>query len=202
MSARVFVAQPIYRDVPGPAAMSFAQLLVGGTMLRQIVNVGQCYAGVLSQARNRLVLDSRASIPSHVLFTDADMITPPDMLAKLIAADVDVVSALYFRRDPPYQPAAVAFDGQPLRDYGEGLDVVGGIGMGCALIRSSVFSRIEEHFGDQRWFSFESGPGEDVFFCERCRALNIPVYQHSGVKCGHVGHSIITEEDFLKAKQP
>lgn len=201
MNARVFVAQPIYRDVPGPAAMSFAQLLVAGTMQGLVRNVGQVYSGLLGQARNALVTQALAGNYSHILFIDSDMVVQPTTLADLLTCDVPVVSALYFRRAVPHLPAAISFhDNLPIKSYGSGLERVDAVGMGCALINTDVFRLQQRHFKDSNWFSFETGHGEDVHFCKRCAEIDVPVHQLSAVKCGHVANIIITEEDYLRER--
>lgn len=78
------------------------------------------------------------------------------------------------------------------RDYPRDQVVqVGGTGSACILIHRSVFDRIEAAYSrtwyspvqssiDQGWLS------EDLSFCARAAALEIPVHVHTGVSTSHL----------------
>ena len=86
-----------------------------------------------------------------------------------------------------------------LRDSGEyAIDVKGG-GLGCALIRTEVFERLEfpwfewKDLGYEDCFAvdvygctdrFQSG-GEDIEFCNACRYEGIRITADARVACGH-----------------
>lgn len=42
----------------------------------------------------------------HLFFLDADVIAPPNTVTQLLAAGRDFIGALYYKRSPPYKPAA------------------------------------------------------------------------------------------------
>jgi hypothetical protein len=71
---------------------------------------------------------------------------------------------------------------------------VGGTGAGCLLIHRSALETIEKTSGDASapWFRETdtdvpmSLMGEDLTFCLRCAAAEVPVYVHTGVRVGHL----------------
>lgn len=86
-----------------------------------------------------------------------------------------------------------------VRDYPrDQLFQCAGTGSAFVLIHKSVFQRIEARFG-QSWYSpvrnETSGAwiSEDLSFCMRANALEIPVHVHSGVKTTHLKHLWLDE---------
>lgn len=79
-----------------------------------------------------------------------------------------------------------------------------GTGSACILIHRSVFEKMAEKDGVGRWYDQVPNPtangrliGEDLSFCLRAGALNIPVYVHTGVRTTHYKHIWLGEDDFL-----
>lgn len=76
-----------------------------------------------------------------------------------------------------------------------------GIGMACVLIHRSVFEKVRETYGDE-WYSRARNPStgelisEDLSFCARMMALDIPVHVHTGVKTTHAKRIWLAEEDY------
>ena len=133
----------------------------------------------------------------------------PDTLARLmddIKAGADITSGLYFRRGKPYTP--VAFDSIEINDDGTaagfkdysgpltGVHEVGGVGFGCVLMKADCIIDVFAKYGT--CFTPLAGFGEDLSFCWRAKNLGYKIMLDTAVKCGHVGHVIITE-DFYKA---
>ena len=79
-----------------------------------------------------------------------------------------------------------------------GVMQVEGTGAACLLIHRSVLETVRDKTGDRAapWFrESDSAPGqllgEDLTFCLRCAAADIPVHVHTGVRVGHVKSQII-----------
>jgi len=101
-----------------------------------------------------------------LLSIEADMIVPPDAITKLVEMNTDIAYGLYVWRHKPRRWSAyktiglwggesVSYDhgGQGVRDaWGKVIDVAG-LGLGCTLIRSHVFERLEFrlHDGNPSW---------------------------------------------------
>jgi len=153
------------------------------------------------RARNEMARMALEGEYDYLFMVDSDIILPPDALVRLREAAVDVATGYYVR--------GLSDDGRtcaiPLGDMGYGggyfADVlrdraargisvieVKGNGLGCALVRTSVFNLI-----DAPWFAYRHAPelGEDYWFCERCREAGVEVHVVPSVACGHVHDRIL-----------
>lgn len=145
---------------------------------------------------------------SHLLFLDADMVWPTDLLSKLLAHhDKGIVSGLYVMRHPPFAPVALTNgvkmspDGPVIYTHTDTvLDTkelveCQVVGMGCTLVPVDVFAKI----GPRPWFEYandETGwptVTEDVPFCQKAAAAGVSIYLDPTIKCGHVSASIVDD---------
>lgn len=151
---------------------------------------------LIYDARNKLATRALQMGADYVMWFDSDMIFEPDTLVKLLKADKDIVSGLYFRRSPPY--TLVAFDELDIENkkwtdaaIPDKLTKVGGVGFGCVLMKTDVLLSIAARFST--WFEPLKGFGEDLAFCWRARECGYDVWLDPSVSCGHVGHVVVTE---------
>jgi hypothetical protein len=132
-----------------------------------------------------------------LLFIDSDMKVPVDLLVRLVEADKDIVSALAFKRFPPYEPCIFKkCDREGTEfwlDYPKGLIEIQGVGMACTLIKREVFEKTPKP-----WFFPEPNLGEDLAFCVRAKEHGFKIYCDTNLVCGHCTTEIITEVHYLK----
>jgi hypothetical protein len=85
------------------------------------------------------------------------------------------------------------------------LTQVAGTGGACILIHRTVFEKIEQAHG-RVWYdrvpNTTSGQllGEDLSFCLRAGALQIPMYVHTGVRTNHLKSTWVSDEDYWKQR--
>lgn len=144
---------------------------------------------------------------SHLLFLDADMVWPTDVLTKMLRHhDRGIVGGLYFLKGQPWAPVAMKgktrLEGSSvdqwyrLDTYPDDLLEVDILGMGCTLIPMEVFRAI----GPRPWFEYglddDGWPrvSEDVPFCVKAQAAGFKLFLDSTVKCGHVTSQVIDEK--------
>ncbi len=146
-------------------------------------------SSMLVQNRNNLVKAAIKDGATHMLFLDADMVFPPDTAQWLMQHDKPVVLANYVNRSVPCRPISKDFNKKRVATTMEstGLEQVWFGGFGVCLIDLSVFDRIEWPWFDMCWMEDGGLVGEDVYFFNKLREKDIPVYvDHDLSK--HVNH--------------
>lgn len=160
--------------------------------------------------RDAVVMAAQARGYTHILFLDADMVWPTDVLYKMLRHhDKGIVSGLYFMKGGAFQPVAMR-DGRMneslgVMEYehdwayeadGDDLRPEQVVGMGCALIPLAVFDAI----GPRPWFTYEDNRegwpvvSEDVPLCRKAAAAGFGIWLDPTVKCGHVKSFVVTEK--------
>lgn len=179
-------------------------MLVAYSVAHNLTNgIAHSIGAYVDKARNTLVRKALENESTHLLFVDQDMLVPQDALHYLLKHDAPVVGAHYVGKAHPYETVAFNFD--PFRrvtlgDYDQdGVTEVGGVGMGCTLIDTSVFTQMIEKFGDELWFNIVHDTGEDVWFAQRCAEMGIPILLDAAIQCGHIGETIYTAGHALGA---
>ena len=186
-----------------------------------------CGTGGLVEARNQAVETFlREKAADWLFWVDTDMGFPATVVDTLMeVADPEttpVVGALCFSQREleadgmgGYRTAATPtimdwthVDGQAgfaVRwNYERGKVVrCAGTGSACILIHRSAFERVAERFGPI-WYdrvpNASTGQliGEDLSFCMRLGALEIPVHVHAGVEASHHKGIWLTEETYVR----
>lgn len=198
---KTLVCVPSMDQVPAQFAQSLACLQKVGQ-----VAVAFQISSLVYTARNELAKKAIEMGADYVLWLDSDMVFAPDILKLLLEADRDFVTGVYYRRVQPYTP--VLLDQLEITENGctnhnidevpETLTEVAGCGFGCVLMKTQVLFDVACIY--QEMFAPINGVGEDLSFCHRARSIGYHIYVEPSVKCGHVGHQIITEEFYKSFK--
>ena len=173
-----------------------------------------------AMARNRIAADALDGGYDFVLMADNDIELPRDALRNLMEHGTDFVMGWYlnrYARGGRSRACLFKLGGigwqmyeaeelHALRDRGTHLVEVAAGGLGCALIRSDVFRRMEFpwfEWKDQGRFprlatdvyslpgdAFNSG-GEDVNFCLRLATVGVTCYADTRVACGHEFREVV-----------
>lgn len=180
----------------------------------------------LVEARNQAVESFLARPAEWLFFIDTDMGFNPDTIERLVEAadpvDRPIVGGLCFAQKETRQDGmsgyrtaprvtildAIPVDGGGLQFMGRTQYPVNAVvpcaatGAACILIHRSVLERIRDEHGPT-WFNRVAGAdgkllGEDVSFCVRAGALDIPVAVHTGVRTTHLKNAWLGEEDFWR----
>lgn len=180
----------------------------------------------LPEARNKVAATFLARDAEWLLVVDTDMGFTPDTLERLLDAadptDRPVVGALCFSQRETAGDGMGGFVTSPrvtILDWVSTPDGqqqfagrttypvnslvrCAGTGSACILIHRTVLERIVEAHG-QTWYTRLAGSdgamlGEDVSFCVRAGALDIPIHVHTGVRTSHLKHQWLAEADFWR----
>lgn len=151
-------------------------------------------------ARNSIVRDFLAGKEDWLFFMDADMTFPEDVVARLLAHQVPLVSGRYHMRKPPYH--VVAYVKHRTQDgphcyapvhWGRGLIEIERGGAGCLLIHRRVLEAIQARIGEE-WFRYQRGPesphdytvSEDFWFYRQAREAGFQASLDWDCECEHL----------------
>ena len=155
------------------------------------------------RARTELAEKFLASDCSHILFLDDDNIPKPHDLNKLLELNLPIVSGLYFRRIPPFEPIIILEnDGSMERRpdlYRSGDKTpfkVHSTGMGFILIKREVIEKVKAL--GVPLFDVRGNIGEDIWFCLQVNTAGYYIMCAPDVEVGHLGEkTMITGETYM-----
>jgi hypothetical protein len=135
----------------------------------------------IPKACNSLAAQMLGGSYSHLWVIGDDHTMSPDIVARLLEHDVDVVVPHCLKRYPPWEPVVWDYDGEfythPQLPE-SGLTEVHAAGSAGMLITRRVLEAVEPP-----WFE---GRNEDIGFCEKARDAGFSVYCDPEIMLGHV----------------
>jgi GT2 family glycosyltransferase len=157
-------------------------------------------------ARNNIAQHAIDIDADYVLMVDNDVVLPTDTLVNLLDDPRDVCLGYYAHRNRdnrytgrvsvcklgwynyPLESEYTAEEMAEERSLENYKIRIHGGGMGCALIRTDVFRKIQYPWYDWVNYSDENRGmlSEDLYFCEQCKHAGIPVFTDSRAGCGHL----------------
>lgn len=199
---KVLIAVPTFESIYPDTFESIYNLDKGGhELVFAFVRGYDC-----ATARNRIAQKALDMNVDYVLMVDNDVVLPADAVVKLLEKPVDVCLGYYAHRDTdniyrgrtcvcklgwfnyPLESEYTAQEIQDLKDGGSRKIQIHGGGMGCAMIKTDVFRRINYPWYD--WVNYNDEHrgmlSEDLYFCEQCKNTGIPIYTDVRVGCGHM----------------
>ncbi|HSA59223.1 MAG TPA: hypothetical protein VLJ37_06010, partial [bacterium] len=149
---------------------------------------------LVDRARNYLVdqMLHHPLNPTHIFFLDADIVPAPDTLMRLLRHRMPIVSGMYRRRLPPYEPMALSAKGgrrgrtlHPITAKGPRLRRVDVVGAGCLLIHRDVFEKVRPPWFTSEWRR-DGHLSEDFSFCEKAQKAGYRVMVDTTVNPLHL----------------
>lgn len=201
---KIFIAVPSMDTLPALFCQSLALLQRAGD-----TKIGFEVGSLVYVARNHLAKQAIDAEADYILWLDSDMVFAPDLLWRMLKVcqeeNIEFLTALCFRRKPPYTPTL--FDKLELLpdDKGaafsaylsvpEGRFKVGGCGFAGVLISTEVIMAVGAKFNG-RLFDPLPGMGEDLSFCWRARQCGYDIWCDSNIELGHVGQMVVNRSYF------
>lgn len=205
---KILIAVPTFENIYPDTFKSIYDLDVSGhETLFEFVRGYDC-----ATARNRIAQISIDKAVDYVLMVDNDVVLPRDAIVNLLDEPKDVCLGYYAHRDSdniyrgrtcvcklymkngdmyfnyPLESEYTAEELASLRNKGEHKVRIHGGGMGCAFINTNVFRRLSYPWYD--WVNYADNNrgmlSEDLYFCEKCRSANIPIFTDTRVGGGHL----------------
>ena len=169
----------------------------------------QDYQAGIDDVRNELVRQAFLSDCTHVLMLDTDQTPEPDLIPRLFAHNLPIVSTRVHRRYPPYDPILKrksALTGRyidiPDAEWKDaGLIEVDGTGIAaCGLFDISVFENIPFP-----WFKTVKDTkkivGEDFYFCQQAQKAGYKIMVDVSLEVGHLTTMIVNKEFYFLYKK-
>ena len=152
---------------------------------------------VVHLARNKIVQKFLESGADYLFFLDDDMLCPSNIIERLIKHNVDIVSAIAFKRGEPYNSCAFkkAPEGimyNPIEPE-QGLVEVDAVGAACMLVHRRVLEKMKDP-----WFTW-GDYGEDIMFCRGAQEAGFKIWCDSDLVVGHIGENKIITVDTYKS---
>lgn len=205
---RILIAVPTFENIYPDTYRSIYGLNTGEhEILFDYVRGYDC-----ATARNHIAQMALDEKTDYVLMVDNDVVLPEDAILNLLDDPKDVCLGYYAHRDTdniyrgrtcvckllmpdgqkyynyPLESEYTAQELKDLKSSGKYKVQIHGGGMGCALIKTSVFKRIQYPWYD--WVNYGGNNrgmlSEDLFFCEQCKKIKVPIYTDTRVGCGHM----------------
>lgn len=142
-------------------------------------------------AREMLVTQMMKGGYEWIFFIDDDMEFKPDLLKRLLSHNAPVVTAMAFKRIPPYTPcfykkcemtgSGVSLESYEFSEIPKEPFTVEAAGAACLLIRREVFEQIK-----YPWFLPLPFTGEDISFSLKLQQAGIPILVDPVPIVGHV----------------
>jgi len=206
----IYIGIPIYKDMYFQTRKCFESLVV--RLQQQGYGVGYSHLygiSVLPKARNEIA-EAFLKTPAHYLmFFDADLVFPSNIVEHLLMMDKDITGAIYVAKSPPHYPILSKRDSQDiphtlLEFPQQEIFQVDGIGTGCMLIKRKVFEAMKKpYFAMPRNYELGLTDGEDLDFCWEAKKLGYQVWANPMISkwVGHIGNFAFTLEDYWLHKQ-
>jgi GT2 family glycosyltransferase len=181
----------------GTVRIEWAAMLAGLAAPVNMTRVLKIIPGLsVEEARNVAVVTALEQDAEYLFFVDDDVLCPNQTMRRFIwhmeqNPNWDVVSGIVPIKSQPIEPC-IFKDGRPGPYWGWTFNEtfeIDACGMACAMIRTSVFAKI-----DEPWFEWVRGmkgadtfeEGEDVGFCRKVKEAGGRIFADGGVLCGHM----------------
>lgn len=136
---------------------------------------------ILLNQREKLIENAKDIKCDYVLWLDSDMMFPSTTALRLLAHNKDIVACNYMKRSKPLKTVAYTdltnWDSWLPLEPKDDLVKVEGVGMGCMLMKTEIFSSLQKPYfeftykGDtQDWY------GEDFMLLTKLRLNGFNVY--------------------------
>lgn len=149
---------------------------------------------ILLNQREKLIDEAIKMEADYVLWLDSDMMFPSNVVLKLLAHNKDIIACNYMKRSLPMKTVAYTdlndWDSWVPMEPQEELVKVKGIGMGCILMKTDVFKKLEKPYFEFRfkedtkdWF------GEDFILQDKIQKVGYEIFVDTmlSMEIKHVG---------------
>lgn len=149
---------------------------------------------ILLNQREKLIEEAKKINSDYVLWLDSDMSFPSTSALRLLEHGKDIVACNYMKRTKPYKTTAYkdVTDWEswvPLKPFDD-LVKVQGVGMGCMLMKTEIFSKLEKPYFE---FTYKEDSkdwyGEDFNLLSKLSKMGYDTFIDTilSLEIGHLG---------------
>ena len=150
-----------------------------------------------AKARNQIAKNSMAGEYEYVLMVDSDIQLPRDTLIKLLECESDIALGWYYRKRTKTDQTIIYTFGKNFDDYNcitgqtmihevpYPIEVKGG-GLGIALIKVDVFSKLKYPYFKFVTYDDDTVLSEDLYFCNQATGSGCNIKCNPSVKGNHI----------------
>lgn len=190
---KILIAVPTFETI---APETFRSIY--GIQSEHILAFDYCKGYDCAKSRCQIAKEAISGGFDYVLMVDSDIIVPPGVLDFLLSDPVDVCVGVYPRKNTTNKETELfrftekdfteRFGSDEINEYVNLVNriPIKGSGLGCALIKTEVFSKIP--FPWFKYVTYDDGSvlSEDLFFSDQLRKHGITMYADPRVRCGHL----------------
>ena len=195
---KIFIAVPTFENIyPDTFKSIYGLDKCGHWVVFDFIRGYDC-----ATARNNIAKQALSENADYVLMVDNDVILPSDALKNMLEEPKDVCLGYYAHRahggiydgrscllklgEYNFTQMYTAKELHTLKESGVYKIEVHGGGMGCALIKTSVFNQLNFPYYD--WVNYKNGQmlSEDLYFCSQCGKKGIKIFADTRCECGHI----------------
>lgn len=194
----ILVAVPTFENILPETFKS-----IYGMMIPEGVSVkfDFCKGYDCAKARYEIAKEAIEYNFDYVLMVDSDVILPACTLSYFLEDPVDVCLGVYPRKNTTTGQTEIFKLGNfdfvdannlnlsEITNPGR-MEIKGG-GLGCAMIKTSVFSKIKRPWFHYMMYNNDSVLSEDNYFCSQCAQAGIKIYADTRIRCGHLVRTFI-----------
>jgi GT2 family glycosyltransferase len=167
-----------------------------------------------AEGRNQILREFLKTDCTHVVFIDDDMTFEGDIINKMLAHDVDVVTPIAYQRGEPHAPCIFLANAETKSLYpwdivDQGLVEIDTMGAYFTLVKRHVIENVTPpwyKYGDtELGFNAgedvgadERGIGEDVYFGLKCKLAGWKVWCDTDAVIGHIRSDEVVDKEYAK----
>jgi len=175
-------------------ALCLAEMMKLNTMNNIDTQVFMDASTILLTQRERLATEAVNLGAEYVLWLDSDITFPASIAMRLIAHNEDIVACNYIRRQLPAKGVAYEVIGDwqnplPFEIYDDLVEVQG-VGMGCMLMKTKIFTEIPKPWFEFGWTASSNDYlGEDMILCQKMASVgyNVKIDTQLSQELRHLG---------------
>lgn len=177
---KIAVCIPVRDTLHSGHALCLAEMVKLNTQNELDTEVFMNASTILLTQREQLATQAVELGAEYTLWLDSDITFPASLALRLLAHNEPIVACNYIRRQLPAKGVAYEIIGDwqnPLSfDIHDDLVEVQGVGMGCMLMKTEIFTQIPKPWFEFGWSSQSNDYlGEDMLLCQKMAAAGYSV---------------------------